>query len=168
MTKNTNLHRKQWFSWEEGGGGEREEGMLRRLEYDCWLTSIHLVKTPSLFVITPRACARGKVSGCRYCHYHCRCHCRGHKNCQIVKNKCWTDCSMPPNDESDEKLSMFASNRLGRPMSTTNHAFSLAMPIKHTYQCHVLVTLHMLELEIGKGLLLQRQCCHGAQGMIVL
>ena len=48
---------------------------------------------------------------------------------------------------------MFASNRLGRPTSTTNCAFALAMPIKHTYQCpmHVLIPLHMLDLKLGKG-----------------
>ena len=33
------------------------------------------------------------------------------------------------------------SNRLERPMSTTNGVFSTAMPIDQTYQCHVLCPL---------------------------
>ena len=34
---------------------------------------------------------------------------------------------------------------------STNCVFSLAMPIYHTYQCHVLFPLYMLDLKIGKG-----------------
>ena len=45
----------------------------------------------------------------------------------------------------------FASNCLERPTSTINHSFSLAMPIKRTYQCHVEFPLCMLNVKIGKG-----------------
>ena len=47
-----------------------------------------------------------------------------------------------------KKLPTFASNSLGQPLSSTNHVFSLAVPIDHTYQCHVLVLfpLNMLSL----------------------
>ena len=37
----------------------------------------------------------------------------------------------------------YASNHLEWLMSATNHAFSLAMPIDHTYQCHVLVQCNL-------------------------
>ena len=46
---------------------------------------------------------------------------------------------------------LFASNRLEQPMSTSNRAFSPATPIDHTYQCHVVFPLCMLDLKIGKG-----------------
>ena len=46
---------------------------------------------------------------------------------------------------------LFASNYLEWPMSTTNRAFSPAMPIDHTYQCHVLFPLRMHDLKIGNG-----------------
>ena len=36
-------------------------------------------------------------------------------------------------------------------MNTANHAFSPGMPIDHTYQCHVLFQLRMLDLKIGNG-----------------
>ena len=50
-----------------------------------------------------------------------------------------------------ENYLLFASNRLEGPISTTNHAFSPATPIDHTYQCHVLFLLLMIDLKIGKG-----------------
>ena len=45
---------------------------------------------------------------------------------------------------------IFASNCLGWPTITTNHAFSLAIPTEHTYQCHELFPLCMFDLKIGK------------------
>ena len=46
---------------------------------------------------------------------------------------------------------LFASNRLEQPMSTSNCAFSPATPIDHTYQCHVVFPLHMLDLPMPCG-----------------
>ena len=66
------------------------------------------------------------------------------------KNRRLTECSMPPNSQKSRKLSS-ASNGLEQPMSTTNRAFSPATPIYHTYQCHVLFSLCMLDLKMGKG-----------------
>ena len=50
-----------------------------------------------------------------------------------------------------ENYLLFASNCLERPMNTADRAFSPATPIDHTYQCHVLFPLRMLDLKIGKG-----------------
>ena len=55
------------------------------------------------------------------------------------------------NSQKSQKTITFASNHLGRPMSTTNHMFSLATPIDHTYQCHVLFPLHIRDLKVVKG-----------------
>ena len=45
----------------------------------------------------------------------------------------------------------FASNRQHRSTSAINRAFSPATPIHHTYQCHVLVPMRMLNIKTGSG-----------------
>ena len=59
---------------------------------------------------------------------------------------------MPPKQSKVTKnYLLFASNCLEWSVNTANRAFSLATPIDHTYQCHMLFPLHMLDHKIGKG-----------------
>ena len=94
------------------------------------------------------ACARSKVPSNLFRH---PCRRRSTKIAESQNIVVWRSTLCHQTVESHDNLFLFASNRLEWPMSTTNRAFSPATPIYHTYQCHVLFPLRMLDLKIGKG-----------------
>ena len=99
-------------------------------------------------IIILRTCVRGKVIGSVIVVAV-----MGTKNHQILKIGVGQSalCHQMVESHKNYLTCMFASNHLGWPTSTTNYAFSLAMPIEHTYQCYVLFPLRMLNLKMGKG-----------------
>ena len=98
-----------------------------------------------IYIITLHACTRGKVIGSVVIVV----------GTKITKSRKigvrQLECYMPPNCQKSRKNLMLASNCLGQPTSTTNHAFSPATPINNTYQYHALFPLCMLDVKIGKG-----------------
>ena len=98
-------------------------------------------------IITPRTCTRGKVIGLVVVVVVV-------VSTKIAKSQrigIWQSALCHQTVDSHKNYLLFALNRLERLMSTTNCAFSLAMPIDHTYQCHVVFPLRMPELKISKG-----------------
>ena len=112
--------------------------MLLSWHRPCLITYLHYrLKMPAMPIFTPCACIRGKVICLSICpSFHMKIATFRAFQVNICRLKALAY--------------VFASNCLGQPISATNSAFLMAMPIDHTYQCHVLSLLNMLNLECDR------------------
>ena len=113
-----------------------------------------LAHVHTLYLLLPRVHVQGeKQSILSVCLLSvCPSVCHHHKNRQILRSRrhsqmkvslrCW---------ECGKTYLLLPSRRLRRAMNAINHVFLSAIPFDHTRLCHVLLQLHMLEFNVGKG-----------------